>query len=316
MTRQRLALPGLRAGRTVTASGCVVGLVTATGKRAELTWAAAERGVLVTGSDATQVARPALAVVCAAIRRRKSVIVIELSPGGRLPELGSHAVAAARRLGMPVTEVGAACGDYGGVAGRAISDRALVVAGAGSRSGDAGSRADLTGQGAGGSRDDGAGHPGGRPDAAAERSAVSALADILAGLRDRGLRADCLAVVSGCEELEPGAAAELLTLAGEAGTAALLVTTSADAAGGLVPAAGTTIVCGRLPGLWLHQFAGADVAGERARGAEALAPDRYCRGYQRDALRDLARGDLAIMSRGRPRPVVRCRAVAIGPVIR
>ncbi len=315
VTRQLLAAPGLRAGRTVTARGCVVGLVTATGKRAEFTWAAAERGVLVTGSDATQIARPALAVVCAAIRRRKPVIVIELGPGGRSPGLRHQAVAAGHRLGVPVTELSAGCRDYGGVLGRAIRDRAVVVAGAGSRAGDTGSRADGTAAGAGGSGDPGAGVTGSCPGAAG-RSAVTVLAAILAGLRDLGLRADCLAVVSGCEELEPGAAADLLTAAREAGTAVLLLTTSAHAAGGLVPPAGTTIVCGRLPGIWLHQFAGADAAGMCAPGAEALGPDRDWRGRQRDALRDLARGDLAIMAGGSPRPVVRCQSFAIGPVIR
>ena len=283
-----------------------MGLVTATGKRAEFTWAAAERGVLVTGSDATQIARPALAVVCAAIRRRKPVIVIELGPGGRSPGLRDQAVAAGHRLGVPVTELSAGCRNYGGVLGRAIRDRAVVVAGAGSRAGDTGSRADGTAAGAGGSGDPSAGVTGSCPGAAG-RSAVTVLAAILAGLRDLGLRADCLAVVSGCEELEPGAAADLLTAAREAGTAVLLLTTSAHAAGGLVPPAGTTIVCGRLPGIWLHQFAGADAAGMCAPGAEALGPDRDWRGRQRDALRDLARGDLAIMAGGsapgRPLPV-------------
>ena len=294
----------------------MVGIVTATGGRAELTWAAAERGVLVTGSDAAEIGWPALAVVCAAIRRRKPVIVIELGPEDRSPGLGRQAAGAGRRLGVPVTELSAACGDRGRVVGRAIRDRAVVVAGGGSRAGNGGGHGTGTTAGAGGSRTHGAAIPGRHPDADAGRSAVSALADILARLRDLGVRGDCLAVVSGCEQLEPAAAAALLTGAGEAGTAVLLLTTSAGAAGGLAPAAGTAIVCGRLPPLWRHQFAGADAAVGRGPGPDAPVPDRDWRGCQRDVLADLARGELAIISPRGPRPVVRCQSVAIGPVIR
>ncbi len=60
VARRQVAAAGLRAGRSVTADGCAVG-VTATGRRAELTWKAAESGVVVTGPDDRELAGPAAA---------------------------------------------------------------------------------------------------------------------------------------------------------------------------------------------------------------------------------------------------------------
>ena len=74
--RTEAALSG---GGLVTRAGCGLGLDSASGRPAELSWADAAGGVLVGGADALAAARVGFPVACAAIRRRKSVIVIDLT---------------------------------------------------------------------------------------------------------------------------------------------------------------------------------------------------------------------------------------------
>lgn len=283
--RAQVTIAALRAGHTVTADGCAVGVVRATGKRAEFSWAAAEQGVLVTGRDEAELHRPALAVLCAAIRRRKAVIVIDLAGPGSPPGLASQAAPLARLLDVPVTDLFARSGDIAAVTGRAIRNRAVVLAGPG---------------------------PGGGAHESAGSQPVGDLCRVLARLRSLGLRGDCLACISGCERADPAVVAALLRVAPGTGTAVLLLTTSPEYAAGLAGLAGTTIACGRLPGAWTRQLAGLQPAGPDETGRLQPGPAGYDADWlRRDALPDLTPGELAMMPCRDRRAVVRGLAVAI-----
>ncbi len=289
VARGRVAAAGLRAGRSVTAHGCAIG-VTATGRRAELTWKAAESGVVVTGYDDCELAGPAAAVLCAAIRRRKTVVVIDLRATPRPSGLARQAATMGSWLGVPVTALSAAPGDVTRVIGRAVSEREVVVAAA-----------------------DAAGSAG--------RAAIGALTGVLTRLRDAGLRADCVAVIAACEHENPAAVAALLSVAGETGTAVLLLTTSPACAAGLAESGTTTIACGSLPPLWLQRLAGLAAANQDAASQDAASPDaaghdpdaagqQHGRSRWARAAGGLTSGELAIMRAG-DRAVVRARAVTI-----
>jgi len=82
--RRRATAAGLRSGAgVVTRDGCCVGVDVATGRPAAISWREAEGGVLCAGVSVDQ---SGFALVRAAIRRRKPVIVIDLAGSARLPE--------------------------------------------------------------------------------------------------------------------------------------------------------------------------------------------------------------------------------------
>ncbi len=114
----------LAAGHTVTRDGCALGLEAGTGRLAGFGWAVASQGVLLTGQDEQALGRLALAAVSAAMRLRKTVLVIDLARSAcQLTEL-------ARSLGVPASTSLSAAGGLAGQVGLAIRDRsALVVSG-------------------------------------------------------------------------------------------------------------------------------------------------------------------------------------------
>ena len=149
--RRRVSAAALAAGHTVTADGCALGLVADTGLVAGLSWAEATHGVLLTGPDADHLG---VAVACAALRRRKTVVIVECAAAGLSGVAGPSAVAdrvreLATSLGVPVTKPGGAAvgggtsvgsggsvgsgasvgsgGSVGGVLGRAIRRRETVL---------------------------------------------------------------------------------------------------------------------------------------------------------------------------------------------
>jgi hypothetical protein len=192
--RCRLLAGTLSAGDTVTGDGFALGLVLDDGSLASVSWSEAAHGVLLTGQDADQLG---LAVACAALRRRKTVLILDCP--GQAP-MAARISEIARPLGVPVTETGgvAVAGGVAGAVGRAIRSRAVVLLAT--------------------SHDD------------AARHAASELAGVLRGLRDLGLRADCLTWIRGAECLEPGCLTELLGLGPLTGNAVVVSTTSpADA---------------------------------------------------------------------------------------
>jgi hypothetical protein len=103
--RRRAARSALARGEVLTLSGVSLGLDPATGRRASITWPEAERGVLITGASEAALAACGGALALAAIRRRKAVIMIDLTDGrdiaGRLP-------AACAAAGAPLLAFGGA----------------------------------------------------------------------------------------------------------------------------------------------------------------------------------------------------------------
>jgi hypothetical protein len=201
---RRASVAALSAGRTVTATGCAVGIEPGTGRRAELSWAEAERGLLVTGEDVAGITHVGLAAACAAMRRRKTVIIADLSGAGRA--LFSVTATVARSLAVPVRAVPPSGPADAAALGQAMLNREVVCASA--------------------------------------VSAVAGLADLLASLRALGLRGDLLAWVHGCEAAGAETLSELVRLAPQAGAALLLSTTSDAMAGRLADVAGTVVAVG------------------------------------------------------------------------
>jgi hypothetical protein len=104
MIRRRLARLALAAGEVVTAEGASIGIDVSSGRRAEVTWAQAERGVLLTAADGPAAARAGFPLACAAVRRRKTVVVVDLS-GSRW--LAAALAAACAAADVPLTRFGA-----------------------------------------------------------------------------------------------------------------------------------------------------------------------------------------------------------------
>lgn len=197
----------LAAGQTVTGTGCAIGLDTRAGRLAELSWAEAERGVLLTASDTGELSAVALAVVCAAMRRRKTVLVFAIGAGRAAAALSEPVALLAGALGIPVSRV-ARPDEVSSAVGRAVRARGVLLA--------SGSGVPLIGE----------------------------VTGLLGWLRERGLRGDSLLYLSGCEEADAAAVADLIALGPSTGTAMLASTTSAACAGKLASCTGQTVACG------------------------------------------------------------------------
>ncbi|HTX83785.1 MAG TPA: hypothetical protein VME44_16490 [Streptosporangiaceae bacterium] len=208
LVRRRAAAAALAASHTVMAGGCAIGVDPSSGRLAGFRWAEAQGGVLLAGPDEGQLGQVGLAVACAAMRLRKTVIVID-TPAG----LAGQVALLARRLGVPLTEVSLVDGDTASSIGRAIRGRCVLIL------------------------------PARQPEVA--RRAVAGLSAVLAGLRDLGLRGDCLAWVTSCDGVEPGIMTGLLELGQATGTSVLLSTTSTTHAASLAAQAGMTVDFGR-----------------------------------------------------------------------
>jgi len=211
LVRRRAAIAALAASRTVTANGCAIGVDLSSGRLAGFSWAEAQHGILLTGPDESPLGELGLAVACAAMRLRKAVIVIDSPGGGPAGQIARLA----RHLGVRVTKIGALDGDVAERLGRAIRGRRVVIVAA-----------------------------AGQPEPA--RQAAGDLAGVLAGLRDLGLRGDCLAWLSGCERVDLQSVTGLLELGPATGTLILLSTTSATYAASVAVSVSTTIACARI----------------------------------------------------------------------
>ncbi|HUA42307.1 MAG TPA: hypothetical protein VMA32_12100 [Streptosporangiaceae bacterium] len=209
VVRRRAAAAAVAAARTVTASGCAIGVHPSSGRLTGFSWADAQRGVLLAGPSSEQLGQLGQAAAAAAMRLRKTVIVVEEPDhsGGRAGQIATLA----RRLGMPVAELSAPDGQTADAMGRAIrSRRVLVVAAC-------------------------------QPELAC--AAARDLSGVLARLRDLGLRGDCLAWVSSCDRVDPEIIGSLLELGPATGTSVLLSTTSMTCAASLAERVGMTIAC-------------------------------------------------------------------------
>ena len=79
--RRAYLTASLRRGEVATADGGCVGIVARTGRRASVSWAEAQAGMLVTGQDAAAVTSTGLDLAIAAIQHRKTVVIIDLAAG-------------------------------------------------------------------------------------------------------------------------------------------------------------------------------------------------------------------------------------------
>lgn len=212
--RRRMSAAALRAGHTVTRDGCAVGVATETGKLASFTWAEARHGVLLTGADGDL---SGLAITCAALRRRKTVVIIGCAglPAATHAHRGRDAVVErvgrlSRSFGVPVTVAGA--GSCATAIGRAVRRRETVLIPTGTQLADEAQRA------------------------------AAQLAAVLSGLRDLGLRADCVTWLDGVELMDPASVGELLALAPLTGTVMVVSTADSAAAAHLASAAAVVAV--------------------------------------------------------------------------
>lgn len=108
--RRAYLTASLRRGEVATADGGCVGIVTATGRRAEVTWREAEGGVLVAGGSADAVTRTGLDLAIAAIQHRKAVLIIDLAGSGERTAASVTAACAASRA--PLVRLGDRGADY------------------------------------------------------------------------------------------------------------------------------------------------------------------------------------------------------------
>jgi hypothetical protein len=99
--RGALARRTTSAGVVVTRDGCALGVAPGSGARVVLDWPEIAGGVLVTGADARTLAVSSLQVAHAALRRRKPLIVLDLTRGGGLAGVLGAACAA---TGAPLWE--------------------------------------------------------------------------------------------------------------------------------------------------------------------------------------------------------------------
>jgi hypothetical protein len=218
--RRRAAAAALAAGHTVTASGFAVG-VDGSGRLSAVSWAQAERGVLLTGGDPADLDQIGLAIACAAVRRRKAMLVLDLTAAGsaRGASVCAQVAGLAERLGVPVTH----CGTHwlSGAFGRAIRGRSVVLVSARDRE---------------------------AAQFEAGRRPLSELAGTLTSLRELGLRGDCVVWVVGCEAVETSSLSDLLSLGRATGAVVLLSTTSPELAADLADEAGLVIASGPISG--------------------------------------------------------------------
>jgi hypothetical protein len=191
--RTRLAASVIRAGGVVTRQGCALGVAPATGAVVELRWPDMADGVLVAGAEGRQVTVTGLQVAHAALRRRKPLIVVDVTADAAIARALTAACAA---TGTPLRH-GGADADLG----RVVTERSAVLLRVGS--------AELAAQ------------------ACADITVLSA------GLRRIGVDGDGLIWVTGGERLPKSAVAALIGDGRAAGLAVVIGTASAEAAAGL-----------------------------------------------------------------------------------
>jgi hypothetical protein len=211
--------------------------------------------VLLTGDDPIELDQIGLGIACAAMRRRKAVLVLDLAAAGanRSASVCEQLAGLAERVGVPVTCVGSV---PRAPAARAPAARAQPRPGAGAVPG-AGTIGAVSLNGAFGRAIRARGVvlvPARQPDAAQSEAtlhqpaqqAVGDLADTLTSLRELGLRGDCLAWVSGCEAADASLLSDLLALGHATGTAVVLTVTDPGLAADLAAEAGVVVASGPI----------------------------------------------------------------------
>ena len=186
----------------VTRQGCALGVAPATGAVVELRWPEMAGGVLVAGTEGQQVTVTGLQLVHAALRRRKPLIVVDVSADGAIARALAAACAA---TGTPLRRERADAD-----LGRVITERSAVLLSVGSAELAARACADIT--------------------------------TLAAGLRRIGVDGDGLIWVTGGERLPKSAVAALIGDGRAAGLAVVIGTSSAEAAADLAGLVAATLV--------------------------------------------------------------------------
>jgi hypothetical protein len=235
----------LAAGHTATRTGFSLGLDPASGRFAELSWAAAGRGVLVSCTGSDEAARLSFPALSAALARRMTVIVIDLTASDRL---ATALVAACEPQAIPLTCLRPAPPGHWRAVRPASTGPISSVPGSipPLRPGTAGALRSAVSQAVRDREVVVATLEPAMPDPAATAAgehAVSSLAAVLRELRDHGLGGDCLAWVHGCQVARPAALAGLLELGPGSGTA-ILLSTASDAAAATLAGRAAAVVAG------------------------------------------------------------------------
>jgi hypothetical protein len=308
--RRRAAAAALAAGHTVTSSGFAIG-VDDSGRLNAVSWAQAERGVLLTGGDPAALDQIGLAIACAAVRRRKAMLVLDLTAAGATGESAgrdAHGASVctqvarlAERAGVLVTRIGSLADQAPGASeaaavpgartsgsvslgsafGRAIRGRSVVL---------------VPARHAVGAQSDAA-----SSEAPAPQQALSELVGTLTSLRELGLRGDCLAWVVGCEAAAASRVSDLLALGHATGTAVVLSATSPELAADLARDAGVIVASGPIAGNLaqrLADLADGDSAVDPPVGHGSVAGSAIAKRAFADLLQRQRRGSAAIIADG------------------
>lgn len=296
MLRRRANVAALSAGQTVTAEGWSAGVETGSGRLATISWTEAEHGVLATGARVAEPVQVSLPAVCAALRRRKGLVVLDLS--GRAPVCDLVAGLSRSLAGVTASllPAGTAAGRDSQAAsiGQAVLRREVVLVPAG-------------GSGL---------------------AAMADLAAVLSRLAELRLRGDALAWVNGFGAEHAAALGELIALGPQTGLSVLLSTANPAAAASLAEAVDIIIAAGPVHHELSRWLAG-DLSGP-AHGTGRVAPDAPLTAAARrvtwnrtspfpavsmsgseaaSALTAQPAGSLTLLARGRP--IVRCEAVPV-----
>jgi hypothetical protein len=282
--RRRAAAAALAAGHTVTANGFAIG-VSGSGRLSAVSWAQAERGVLLTGGDPVELDQIGLAIACAAVRRRKTLLVLDLSGAGARRGVCAQVARLAERAGAPVVWIASVADDgpgasEAGAAGGARTSGAVGLSGAFGRA-IRGRSVALAASSEG------------------ARQALSELSGTLTSLRELGLRADCLAWVVGCEAADTSRLSDVLSLGHATGTAVVLSATSGEFAAGLAADAGVVVASGPVTGNLAESLAHLAMdSNPRPSGPEALLGSTSAKRAFSAFLREQRRGAATMIADG------------------
>jgi hypothetical protein len=232
--RRRAGTTALAAGQTVTVEGCAIGVQHDTGRLTGFSWSEAERGVLITANSAAAVIDAGLPAACAALRRRKAVLVADLTGGSHLTGnsgLTDLIAGLARSLAVPVAELPASTPvmhrSGRAAIGQAIRRREVLVF----------------------------------PSGAHCTAHVTDLAAVLGGLRNVELRGDAFAWIHGCQAEHAEMVSELVELGEQTGVCVLLSTASQAAAARLARCAEVIVIAGPIDHQLEPRLAGSLTAG-------------------------------------------------------
>jgi hypothetical protein len=254
---RRRATASLRAGHMLTRDGVRLGVAPATGRAAVLGWRDAGGGVLVTGAAAPAVLTSGLLLADAAIRRRKPVIVVDLT-GDR--ELAGALAARCGAARAPLHVFGAAGGPRYEPRVRPSAEQQAALAAVPWRPGGA------PGSGTGASLADVVrqrgvalftlGGYGSGPGSAPLAGLIAAdTAGLYTSMYRGGIAPDGLCWLTECDGVDPAAVAGLIAAGSPAGLAPVLATTAPE------PAAR---IAGQVNAAIVHRVADPRLAAELA----------------------------------------------------